>query len=532
MKIKQLWVSKYKNLKDLTLEFNDGKLISLLVGQNGFGKSNLIEVLALIFKSLYRFQTLAEAKKWSENNDLLEYEIEYDCKKNTVRVACKYDVFKVDILSDKSYETISFTQFQKERKAFLPDYVLGYYSGNSPRLKILLEDIEDKEAEKLKNLSRGGKDDDLPLRSFIFCEPHHSEILLLTLIFFSKTKKYKKSINTLLKQYLLIDRVTGFEIQYNNPDWSLEFGGQDYSLNSLIDNLINKVPFPFWHLKGKVNSLLHYLNNQNEDDPKMIHRESKTDPLFKFREDSVNELLLFDNLNIGSIQDTITDYYKKPKDLFDALDSSEIVKIIDSIKTEVSKKDAGSLVSFSNLSEGEQQLITTIGLIIIFSEYDTLFLFDEPDTHLNPKWQRDYISIIKQFMPPEHADNSHLIVATHSPLLVQAADENSDLFLFRLSDNMKKIIVDYHDTRVLNWRIDHVLLSKYFDLTSTRPKSLDPFMKERDELLQKVKLDKKDLERIQKLADDFDQFPTGETLTDLKVLRKAFQYFKENETDN
>ena len=43
MRIKSLWVSEYKNLKNIDLNFNSN-LITLLVGQNGLGKSNLIEV--------------------------------------------------------------------------------------------------------------------------------------------------------------------------------------------------------------------------------------------------------------------------------------------------------------------------------------------------------------------------------------------------------------------------------------------------------------------------------------------------------
>lgn len=47
MRIKSLWVSKYKNLTEIDLSFSSD-LITLLIGQNGLGKSNLIEILALL----------------------------------------------------------------------------------------------------------------------------------------------------------------------------------------------------------------------------------------------------------------------------------------------------------------------------------------------------------------------------------------------------------------------------------------------------------------------------------------------------
>lgn len=52
MKIKSLFVPVYKNVTvDLRLHADP---ITLLVGQNGMGKSNLLEVLLLIFDELYQ----------------------------------------------------------------------------------------------------------------------------------------------------------------------------------------------------------------------------------------------------------------------------------------------------------------------------------------------------------------------------------------------------------------------------------------------------------------------------------------------
>ena len=52
MKILSLKIPVYKNLRDIDLSF-ESTLITLLVGQNGLGKSNLIEILASIFKDLF-----------------------------------------------------------------------------------------------------------------------------------------------------------------------------------------------------------------------------------------------------------------------------------------------------------------------------------------------------------------------------------------------------------------------------------------------------------------------------------------------
>ena len=55
MKIKRLVIPVYKNVT-VNLKLNADQ-ITLLVGQNGMGKSNLLEALLLIFDELYQLKT-------------------------------------------------------------------------------------------------------------------------------------------------------------------------------------------------------------------------------------------------------------------------------------------------------------------------------------------------------------------------------------------------------------------------------------------------------------------------------------------
>ena len=53
MRLKSVYISEYKNLKDFTLEFDGNSFIDVFVGKNGTGKSNLFEALLEIFRHLY-----------------------------------------------------------------------------------------------------------------------------------------------------------------------------------------------------------------------------------------------------------------------------------------------------------------------------------------------------------------------------------------------------------------------------------------------------------------------------------------------
>lgn len=49
MKLKRLEIKKYKNLIDFSADFESGKGLSILIGNNGSGKSNVLEAISGIF---------------------------------------------------------------------------------------------------------------------------------------------------------------------------------------------------------------------------------------------------------------------------------------------------------------------------------------------------------------------------------------------------------------------------------------------------------------------------------------------------
>ena len=60
MRLKSVFISQYKNLKNFTLSFDGASFIDVFVGKNGSGKSNLFEALIEIFRHLYEFDNNGE----------------------------------------------------------------------------------------------------------------------------------------------------------------------------------------------------------------------------------------------------------------------------------------------------------------------------------------------------------------------------------------------------------------------------------------------------------------------------------------
>ena len=506
MKIKSLWISKYKNVENINLDLNTD-LTTLLVGKNGLGKSNLIEALAIIFSELSFFENKTSIDSFSSK--YFDFEVIYKCCGQLFSISIKdkrLSIYVVNSNGDK--KEISFAEFKTNRSDILPKYVIGYYSGENKRLKSVINNHESKEINNLKNWHKSakGREED-SLRKLFFAENFHGQILLITLALYQKHSEFGAYVTDLFEKYLGIEKLMDFDITFRNPEWKFnDINGINKSADYLIANVNEDVKNPFWNLQGKLDVLLTRLYNYQIDHG----REPIT-----FNEDK-SEFIVFNQINIDRFSDELYEYFPHPIDFFNALESTLIVNVFHEIKVEVKKRNLSFPVVYNELSEGEQQLVSVLGLILIAGKDDVLFLLDEPDTHLNPNWQRDYLRLLKDFNLND--DNSHIFVATHSPLIVQAVEGKFDILLYHLNED-DNIEIDNDPQIISNWRIDQVLASKYFNLTSTRPKSLDKYIVEKEAIIynKALNIDEKN-NKLNELEIKYGGIPTGESRNEMESL--------------
>ena len=136
MRLDAVTIGTWKNLKDFSLKFDEQSPYTVLVGENGAGKSNLIEALTLIFRNL--------------DLDLpapFAYKLKYRCRGKDNCVTADADrIPKIEILDAalNTYVEIPKRRFMEEDAAgkpiFRPAFVFGYYSGPSDRLASLYEE--------------------------------------------------------------------------------------------------------------------------------------------------------------------------------------------------------------------------------------------------------------------------------------------------------------------------------------------------------------------------------------------------------
>ena len=513
MKIKELWVSEYKNIKDLTLNF-ESDLITLLVGRNGMGKSNLIEILALIFRDLDLLEKEEDFKNWPFETGHFEYIIRYECKDSEVTILCHESMFSVlrkQKGSDTKSEELKFSEFRKRKKQeFLPDYIIGYYSGENKRIREIIRPYEEIIWKNLKN----NKELEKGFRPMFFSENYHSQLVLLTVLlyrFYPPSEEFQKRIDYLIKEFTSFASLEKFTIHLKQPEWYNRASEKQRvrSIEKIVENLLPKkskeedVENPFWDARGKAGKVISFFYNNSPDEPVAYYDEN----------DGLEHLII--DLDKKKVATKVKKEFGHPANFLDAFDSLYVIDSIYEIVLNVRSQLRDTNFNFKSLSEGEQQLITVLGLILITGRQDCLFLLDEPDTHLNPRWQRRYVELLNHFNLNDY--NSHIIVATHSPLLVQAA-ENADIFIFKEREDAS-VEVNCEDFKIQNWRIDQVFASEYFNFENTRNPQIDGFMKERENLLSKVELTSEDLAKLKAIEEEHGVLPSGETLNDFKAIQ-------------
>lgn len=534
MKIKKLRIRDYKNVSDEILEF-DTDLTTLIIGQNGLGKSNLLEAITIIFVALSDKDDYLNLSHLDRR--YLSFEIEYVLKgkfiaikyglDNTYQIKIDESIFKLNDMNGNYNPRI----IKNINQDLLPDYFVTYYSGQNKRLENILKRFED---DYIKGLY---KNDDTKIlterRKFLYLKNFHAPLLMLVLRIFDGIKINEKldhveQISNLFN-HLNIEKIDSFSIIINSPEWiSKQYSKKitdeskvDYRFTEYIQLYLSneeEYTHPFWQLKSSIDKLLKCMSFSTE-----IINYDNSEEIKKVSD--FKETLEFKGIDIKQFKEHITKYFSSPLELFYALESLVLLGMLDvqnDLKFEITKRHYASNsknLSYESLSEGENQLFIVLGIILITGIEETLFLLDEPDTYLNPKWQREYINLLEDFNLQD--DDSHIFVTTHSPLLVQNIEggENYKFDLLLLHrDNQGRINFDKRESIIPNWRIDQVLASKYFDFVSTRPANIDSFMKKRLEIINSFKDFETAKLKLKEFEDENGYLPTGETITEIESL--------------
>jgi predicted ATP-binding protein involved in virulence len=126
---------------------------------------------------------------------------------------------------------------------------------------------------------------------------------------------------------------------------------------------------------------------------------------------------------------------------------------------------AGREVNFDDLSDGEAQLIQILASVRIFSSKNSIFLFDEPETHLNPAWRTYFHSHLSNAvsLAENNEESPHIFLSTHSPFMISSLKKD-DIHFFKRQNN-GSISVEPIEAQTYGLSFD-VIIKQYFGLRS------------------------------------------------------------------
>ena len=210
--------------------------------------------------------------------------------------------------------------------------------------------------------------------------------------------------------------------------------------------------------------------------------------------------------------------------------------MIEEVRIRVRLKGNDGSVTFREMSEGEQQLLTVLGLLRFTAEDESLFLLDEPDTHLNPRWCVDYLSYLKKFVgrDPESEDNSHVVLTTHNPLAIADLAKEQVQILHR-DQSARTVRAENPAVDPRGMGFSGIVTSDMFGLGSSLDKTTNDDLVELHRLSMKEELtdeDRQDLKRIRQNLEGLDFNFASRDRLEQEYLRARFDLNKNTTFDD
>jgi restriction system-associated AAA family ATPase len=453
-------------------------------GPNGSGKSNLLEVLAAIFFQLevlrVRRSFLPEVLQNTDQDfSPAAFELDY-----LIRLPTEYRTYnspewaKVGVWKEagesvrfhwenqSDFDTDVYEAFKGgHADILLPQYVLGYSSGENeilslPFFKMRFVQFDEYWTALAKQLPYPGRPD----ARLAYLDGGFSQAILLCNLLFQdeatlqpfredvgieELKEFRilirRSISLTRQQvevftsgdyvmpgyaqegYFADNAAIGFDPETGDYRLKLLHGLEGDERTSMIEKLKRCATLQF-HDEATDTLILDYWVNERTKDAFRDNFDGSALSLFQ-----ALQVLL--TLNLYSVSDALkADLYTSSShyvsETVPTLASDQRIMRFKFVR--FTKKGVAMPMMLKELSDGEHQLLHSLGLCLLFRDTNSLFLLDEPETHFNPDWRANFITRLRQCLLGNGDFAQEMLVTTHTPFLI--SDSKPDKVLVFAKD--------------------------------------------------------------------------------------------------
>lgn len=436
MEILKLHIDGYKQFKNFKANFLNEFSISpsnykFIIGENGKGKTSLLEAVTSIFSS-------TTIDRLPGFNFYIEYILNeaYGSKKTHIFLTNMNQEEISDLKNGFSQKKLRFGYIKNGIKEFMNDKYFSEYTHLHPNRIFtmasspnnIFEDIAvyTPYNELITKSQKFFENENLKSKSLII------EKMISDLLYNPKTINF--NLDTYIYVYISLmffDKVdSGLKMMesinkknFEAHSFSIEFDSR--MLKKILSNTSNKSSAENIFKENLKNFIDYYYTdsvnrvNDKQVSTSVYHFEKKS----YFEEKTRKTIHLFNSLEVCVL-----------------LSIAHRIGLIRSAKVYLKDNINKHLFMNDILSDGEWMWICKIGLMIISQEDEKgnfLYLFDEPDLFLNEKWIAKYIHNIKKYSNEDskslQSKSTHeVIITTHSTLMLTDALQNQ---VFLLENN-------------------------------------------------------------------------------------------------
>ncbi|MEE4198849.1 MAG: AAA family ATPase [Bacteroidales bacterium] len=478
MQLVDLHIKENGILKNFTLDFlkKSNNNISVFIGENGSGKTTVLESIIKIFswfikneKPAFEFElnyivrldeTIKESSAFiSSTTDYIL--VKLFSNNDIVDIECNIgDVFIKGIKSIKSNKLLSSIKqsIKNNKYKLLPDSIAIYYAGESTNIKKIVEAHNDEFSEAIRELYNEEKET-IP-RTFFYYEPFHFNLLFLALLSFEYG-----NIPKLLRKKIQFNKIHYFAINLKKPYWA--------------KGKLNPENDEYWGAKGTIAVFLRQIIELSAR-----QRQIKNGIVLHFEGEKRHNLY------------KLKDLYGTEKDFFTILEMTWLNDLIESVDISITRYANSEFyhVNSNTLSEGEKQALIILGLNELVLKENSLVLYDEPDTYLHPQWQRDFINELESYINNSINIKNYYIITSHSPNIV-AGIKKENLFVFK-NGQTKEIPFNCFGKNVESLLID------FFNVEGIRNIYVENLLKEIQDKVKRKKIESSEFKnKFQELKD-------------------------------
>ncbi|MRT01412.1 restriction system-associated AAA family ATPase [Ralstonia pickettii] len=484
-------------------------------GPNGSGKSNLLEALAAIFFQLEVLRVRRSFLPESLQNEALDvspvaFELDY-----LIRVPAEYrspdsppwakvGVWKnagesVRLLweNQSDFSTDVYEAFKGgHADILLPHYVLGYSSGENeilslPFFKMRFVQFDEYWNALTRQLSYPGH----PETRLAYLDSGFSQaILLCNLLFHDEAtlQPFREDVGIeALREFRIVLR-RSIELR---PEQLAAFASEDESTRQSLEDIVKGNPAlhaatdELGNTRYRLN-LLQLL--EGDEKSSLVVSALKRCATLSYIDDASDALVLdywvneatrqafrenFDGsalvlfqafqvlltLNLYAVSETLkTDLYTSTShyvsETVPTLASDQRIMRFKFVR--FTKQGVAEPMMLKELSDGEYQLLHSLGLCLLFRDTNSLFLLDEPETHFNPDWRANFISRLRQCLPGNGEFAQEMLITTHTPFLISDSKPEKVL-VFAKDKSSGKVSISHPPYNTLGASINKITMNTF-----------------------------------------------------------------------